>query len=299
MAGPPEVALPIALPAEPGPSDAPTPSPDQPSPGASARGRKPKPDGASQPDQRKSVRSKSPPQVGPIAAIYPTPGPGDHNPEKPLHRSAAYSFGRPNQKYAAASPSADWKTVQRSKSAEPGPGTFEPKSPHLHKAPAYGFGSTERKMGVITETRTPGPGFYNPKKPLHRGPGWAMGSGKDNAPPSPSRPPLSQTPGPGTQFASATLEFGAKDGAQGRAASARASSGGAGAEEGGKRPGAQITNSAGFADNLAGAVDVDWDALSAKLPTGQDAASKERRAALWKRADPNGNGYLSSAEVCN
>ena len=38
-------------------------------------------------------------------------------------------------------------------------------------------------------------------------------------------------------------------------------------------------------------------ALSEKLPSGKDDDSKARRKALWKRADPNGNGYLSLAEV--
>ena len=61
--------------------------------------------------------------------------------------------------------------------------------------------------------------------------------------------------------------------------------------------GVPATGSAGFAENLAGAHNVDWDALSAKLPAGKDGKSKARRKVLWKRADPNGNGYLSSAEV--
>ena len=46
-----------------------------------------------------------------------------------------------------------------------------------------------------------------------------------------------------------------------------------------------------FAETLAGAMDVDWKALSEKLPTGKDAKGKEARKKLWKRADPNGNGY--------
>ena len=96
-----------------------------------------------------------------------------------------------------------------------------------------------------------------------------------------------------------------------RAASARSASatsrgsgsagvgGGAGgtAGSGGGLVQAPTTNAAGFADNLAGATDVDWAALSAKLPTGTDAASTARRKELWKRADPNGNGFMSSAEV--
>ena len=57
------------------------------------------------------------------------------------------------------------------------------------------------------------------------------------------------------------------------------------------------THTGGFAANLAGAVEVDWSKLSAKLPTGKDAESAARREELWNRSDPNGNGYLSQAEV--
>ena len=51
------------------------------------------------------------------------------------------------------------------------------------------------------------------------------------------------------------------------------------------------------ASNLGGATDIDWKALTAKLPTGRDAESKARRKALFGRFDFNGNGYLSLAEV--
>ncbi len=80
-------------------------------------------------------------------------------------------------------------------------------------------------------------------------------------------------------------------------ASLGSSSKGAARGSGRRHGGAAPINSAGFAANLAGAVDVDWRALSAKLPTGKDAAAVATRKELWKRADPNGNGYLSSAEV--
>ena len=42
---------------------------------------------------------------------------------------------------------------------------------------------------------------------------------------------------------------------------------------------------------------MDFAALSLKLPTGHDPDSKERRKALFRKCDVNGNGYLSLAEV--
>lgn len=42
---------------------------------------------------------------------------------------------------------------------------------------------------------------------------------------------------------------------------------------------------------------IDWKPIAHKLPIGKDAASKEKRAELFMRFDPNGNGYLSLAEV--
>lgn len=42
---------------------------------------------------------------------------------------------------------------------------------------------------------------------------------------------------------------------------------------------------------------IDWKPIAHKLPVGKDAASKEKRAELFMRFDPNGNGYLSLAEV--
>ena len=60
---------------------------------------------------------------------------------------------------------------------------------------------------------------------------------------------------------------------------------------------APTTGADGFAENLAGGMDVDWDALTKKLPAGKDEASKAKRKQMWKRADPNGNGLLSLAEV--
>jgi len=45
--------------------------------------------------------------------------------------------------------------------------------------------------------------------------------------------------------------------------------------------------------------EVDWPALSAKLPTGKSAEAKAKRQKLFSAIDGNGNGYLSLAEVDN
>lgn len=42
---------------------------------------------------------------------------------------------------------------------------------------------------------------------------------------------------------------------------------------------------------------VDWDAIREKLPTEKTPKEKEARKALFDQFDPNGNGYLSLAEV--
>ena len=42
---------------------------------------------------------------------------------------------------------------------------------------------------------------------------------------------------------------------------------------------------------------VDWDALNEKLPFEKTKAQKKRRKQMFKDFDPNGNGYLSLAEV--
>ena len=57
------------------------------------------------------------------------------------------------------------------------------------------------------------------------------------------------------------------------------------------------TNAARFGELLAGGHGIDFAALSAKLPTGHDPESKERRKKLFRKADVNGNGFLSQAEV--
>ena len=44
--------------------------------------------------------------------------------------------------------------------------------------------------------------------------------------------------------------------------------------------------------------DIDWDSLNAKLPLEKNEEDKAKRQELFKQFDPNGNGYLSLAEVC-
>lgn len=49
---------------------------------------------------------------------------------------------------------------------------------------------------------------------------------------------------------------------------------------------------------MSGATEpVDWDALNEKLPFEKNKKQKQKRKELFKRFDPNGNGYLSLAEV--
>lgn len=45
------------------------------------------------------------------------------------------------------------------------------------------------------------------------------------------------------------------------------------------------------------ASDIDWDSLFVKLPYERNDEDKEKRKELFKKFDPNGNGYLSLAEV--
>ncbi len=42
---------------------------------------------------------------------------------------------------------------------------------------------------------------------------------------------------------------------------------------------------------------IDWESLNAKLPYERTDEQKEKRKDLFKQFDPNGNGYLSLAEV--
>ena len=42
---------------------------------------------------------------------------------------------------------------------------------------------------------------------------------------------------------------------------------------------------------------INWEEISAKLPSGKTPELKQKRKELFQRFDPNGNGYLSLAEV--
>ena len=44
-------------------------------------------------------------------------------------------------------------------------------------------------------------------------------------------------------------------------------------------------------------MNVDWKAIDARLPTKKDKESRRRRKKMFKEFDPNGNGYLSLAEL--
>ena len=45
------------------------------------------------------------------------------------------------------------------------------------------------------------------------------------------------------------------------------------------------------------AAEIDWASLNAKLPLEKNDEDKAKRQELFKQFDPNGNGYLSLAEV--
>jgi len=42
---------------------------------------------------------------------------------------------------------------------------------------------------------------------------------------------------------------------------------------------------------------INWPEVTAKLPSGRSDEEKAKRKELFKQFDPNGNGYLSLAEV--
>ena len=42
---------------------------------------------------------------------------------------------------------------------------------------------------------------------------------------------------------------------------------------------------------------IDWSAINEKLPYERTEEAKEKRKKLFAQFDPNGNGYLSLAEV--
>ncbi len=44
--------------------------------------------------------------------------------------------------------------------------------------------------------------------------------------------------------------------------------------------------------------DIDWESINEKLPYQRTPEEKAKRRELFNQFDPNGNGYLSLAEVC-
>ena len=45
--------------------------------------------------------------------------------------------------------------------------------------------------------------------------------------------------------------------------------------------------------------EIDWESINAKLPFEKNDEEKAKRKELFNQFDPNGNGYLSLAEVMN
>ena len=43
--------------------------------------------------------------------------------------------------------------------------------------------------------------------------------------------------------------------------------------------------------------EIDWESINAKLPFEKNDEEKAKRKELFNQFDPNGNGYLSLAEV--
>jgi len=60
---------------------------------------------------------------------------------------------------------------------------------------------------------------------------------------------------------------------------------------------ATLLSSDGYKENLEGNYNVDWAALTAKLPMTLSPEDREARKKIWRAIDMNGNGYLSLAEV--
>ena len=50
-------------------------------------------------------------------------------------------------------------------------------------------------------------------------------------------------------------------------------------------------------DKLSFRAPIDWSAMAGEFPIGQDEDDKRERSKLFNLMDPNGNGYLSLAEV--
>lgn len=185
-----------------------------------------------------------------------------------------------------------------------GPGSYDPKK-ETHRAPKWrmqgrGNMSTLPPQGTESGTLFPTGQFLNPETVLHQ---WAGDNAKIGMPSEATKRRLAIKSGLSipqvTEFFKVRkANSGAPPVASAEGGAPAAEGAPASAEGGGSTAVAVPTTSAdGFKENLDGAVDVDWKALSAKMPTGKDAASKAKRKAMWKRADPNGNGYLSLAEV--
>ena len=247
------------------------------------------------------------------------PGPGsyDDNKNTVKHRSPGWSWGAPK----GARPASATSPKSPAKAQEPGPVPDAGRDPAgqvdfaKHRAPKFSFGNTNRVTSPSAGNVMVGPGSYNPAKIAHRAPRYSM-QGR----PPPEKPAVAGTES-GDLFKSAYVASGIRESTAGKAVGvppadeaksaadlpdvegAPAAEGAAEGEAGASGEGstavvkAPTTGSAGFKENLDGATNVDWKSLSEKLPTKNDEKSKKRRKELWKRADPNGNGYLSSAEV--
>ncbi len=170
----------------------------------------------------------------------------------------------------------------------------------LPSAPGWTMSKAPRSEASKYEKR-PGPGHYDAHLETRhtgsiRAPAYTMDTGgwKKGVPPA-EKPKAQETPGPGGNFGGdGTIRHLSKQAEAKEVASKEE------AAKSPRKPGAgkpQLTAGAYFGENLAGATNVDWSALSAKLPTGKDADSTKRRHEMWRHSDPNGNGYLSSAEV--
>ena len=229
----------------------------------------------------------------PVSA--PMPGPGSHNPSLTnLHRQPAYSFGGTKKPTGAGQQA--WTPLDpKDKPNEP---VILPdadiKNPAKYTPPSWSFGSNKRDTGTAVSVGGAGPGTYEPKKQTHRAPAYTI-LGK---PPAPKLP--HQSCESGDLFREPYITRGVRD--KPKASASAATPADASAAEGAEGSSAAVakaptTGAAGFKENLDGATNVDWKSLSEKLPTGKDETSTAKRKKLWKRADPNGNGYLSSAEV--
>ena len=48
---------------------------------------------------------------------------------------------------------------------------------------------------------------------------------------------------------------------------------------------------------MPGAADIDWEEINSKLPYERTKEQRAKRKELFTQFDPNGNGFLSLAEV--